>query len=96
MVFLSPGQILRGEESGIPKNIQGWMLFIHPSFWWNISLANKTVWIFWLPTNEALFLSDKDENMINGIVDSIKNEYHSNIDKFSQDVIIVQLELIAE
>jgi len=96
MAFLSPGQILRGEEGGIPKNIEGWMLFIHPDFLWNTSLAKKIKQYeyFGYSTNEALFLSDKEENMINGIVDNIKNEYHSNIDKFSQDVIIAQLELL--
>lgn len=96
MAFLSPGQILRGEEGGIPKNIEGWMLFIHPDFLWNTSLAKKIKQYeyFGYSTNEALFLSDKEENMINGIADNIKNEYHSNIDKFSQDVIIAQLELL--
>jgi len=32
--------------------------------------------------------------MINGIIDNIKNEYQTNIDKFSQDVIIAQLEVL--
>src|SRR5690349_18873520 len=41
MAFLSPGQILRGEENGVPSNLEGWMLFIHPDFLWGTSLANK-------------------------------------------------------
>lgn len=96
MAFLSPGQILRGEENGIPKKIEGWMLFVHPDFLWNTSLAKKIKQYeyFGYSTNEALFLSDKEENMINNIVDNIKNEYNSNIDKFSQNVIIAQLELL--
>jgi len=32
--------------------------------------------------------------MINSIIDNIRNEYNANIDKFSQDVIIAQLELL--
>ena len=44
--------------------------------------------------HEALHLSDKEENMITGIMQNVAQEYHSNIDKFSQDVIIAQLELL--
>ncbi|WP_379965744.1 helix-turn-helix domain-containing protein [Epilithonimonas sp. UC225_85] len=96
MAFLSPGQILRGEDGGIPRNVEGWMLLIHPDFLWNTSLTKKIKQYeyFGYATNEALFLSDKEETLINNIVGNIKNEYHSNIDKFSQDVIIAQLELM--
>lgn len=96
MAFLSPGQVLRGEENGVPPNLEGWMLFIHPDFLWRTSLAKKIKQYeyFGYSTNEALFLSDKEETLINGIIDNIKNEYHSSIDKFSQEVIIAQLELL--
>ena len=96
MAFMSPGQILRGEEGGTPPNLEGWMLFIHPDFLWNTSLAKKIKQYdyFDYAANEALFLSDKEENLINGIIENIKNEYHSNIDRFSQEVIIAQLELM--
>ena len=96
MAFLSPGQVLRGEKNGVPPNLEGWMLFIHPDFLWSTSLAKKIKQYeyFGYATNEALFLSDKEETLINGIIDNIRNEYHSKIDKFSQDVIIAQLELL--
>jgi len=96
MGFMAPGQVLRGEENGVPHNLQGWMLFIHPDFLWNTSLAAKIrqYEYFDYAANEALFLSDKEETMINGITDHIRTEYHANIDKFSQDVIIAQLELL--
>jgi AraC-like DNA-binding protein len=96
MAFLSPGQILRGESDNIPENIDGWMLFIHPDFLWNTSLAKKIKQydFFAYTTNEALFLSDKEETMINGIVENIKNEYQTNIDRFSQDIIISHLETL--
>jgi len=96
MAFMSPGQVLRGEENGVPEQLEGWMLFIHPDFLWNTSLAKKIrqYEYFGYAANEALFLSEKEESIINGIIDLIKNEYHANIDKFSQDVIIAQLELL--
>ncbi|MFN8347189.1 MAG: helix-turn-helix domain-containing protein [Spirosomataceae bacterium] len=96
MAFMSPGQILRGEESGVPTNLEGWMLFIHPDFLWNTPLAKriKQYEYFDYSANEALFLSDKEENIINGIVKNIQDEYRSTIDQFSQDIIISHLETL--
>lgn len=96
MAFMSPGQVLRGEENGVPPNLEGWMLFIHPDFLWNTSLATKIkkYEYFGYSTNEALFLSDKEEMVINDLVKNIRSEYHSNIDKFSQDIIISNLETL--
>lgn len=96
MAFISPGQILRGEDNGVPHHLEGWMLFIHPDFLWNTPLAKKIKQYeyFGYSANEALFLSDKEELIINGIVNNIKEEYHANIDKFSQDVIIAQLDVL--
>lgn len=96
MAFLSPGQILRAESTNIPQNIEGWMLFIHPDFLWNTSLAKtiKRYEFFGYSANEALFLSDKEESIINALVNNIKNEYQTNIDQFSQDIIISHLETL--
>jgi len=96
MAFMSPGQVLRGEENGVPPNLEGWMLFVHPDFLWNTSLANKIrrYEYFSYATHEALFLSDKEEAVINDLVKNIKTEYDANIDKFSQDIIISHLETL--
>lgn len=96
MAFMSPGQILRGEENGVPPDLDGWMLFVHPDFLWNTSLAAKIrrYEYFSYATSEALFLSDKEEIVINELVKNIKTEYHSNMDKFSQDIIISNLETL--
>ncbi|GAB4023982.1 helix-turn-helix domain-containing protein [Spirosoma koreense] len=96
MAFMAPGQILRGEQNGVPPKLEGWMLFIHPDFLWNTSLAKKIKQyeFFGYAANEALFLSSKEEIIINGIVENIRQEYQANMDRFSQDVIIAQLELL--
>jgi AraC family transcriptional activator of pobA len=74
----------------------GWMLLIHPDFLWNTPLAKtiKQYEYFDYSANEALFLSEKEEIIISGIMQNIQQEYHSNIDKFSDSVIIAQLELL--
>ncbi|WP_231459287.1 AraC family transcriptional regulator [Pedobacter sp. Leaf132] len=96
MAFMSPGQVLRGEEGGLPPNLEGWMLFIHPDFLWNTQLAKtiKKYEYFEYSVNEALFLSPKEELIISGVLENIRNEYESNIDKFSQDIIVSHLETL--
>ncbi|WP_221391241.1 AraC family transcriptional regulator [Dyadobacter sp. NIV53] len=95
MFFISPGQVFSIEAS---KEImhKGWSLLVHPDFLWNTPLAQKIKQYeyFSYAVHEALHLSEKEETMIAGIMQNIEYEYHSNIDKFSQDVIIAQLELL--
>lgn len=97
MFFMSPGQVFRIEvEPDTTLKQSGWMLLIHPDFLWNTPLAKtiKQYEYFDYSVNEALFLSEKEETIIGGIMQNIQQEYHSNIDKFSQDIIIAQLELL--
>ncbi|TCD10751.1 AraC family transcriptional regulator [Pedobacter frigidisoli] len=97
MFFISPGQIFRIEvEKANPLNHSGWMLLVHPDFLWNTPLAKiiKQCEFFDYSVHEALFLSDKEENTVATIMQNIQQEYHSNIDKFSQNVILAQLELL--
>jgi AraC family transcriptional activator of pobA len=97
MFFISPGQVF-GIEVDPDKPIyrSGWLLLIHPDFMWNTSLAKtiKQYEFFDYSVHEALFLSDKEEATITGMMQSIKQEYHANIDKFTQDVMIAHIELL--
>jgi len=93
--FASPNQVFRIEPNPNPTTKRsGWILLIHPDFLWNSSLAKtiKQYEFFNYSINEALFLSEKEEATINGIVENIKQEYHSNIDKFSKGIIISHIE----
>jgi AraC-like DNA-binding protein len=97
MFFISPGQVFGIEvEKGAALQHSGWLLLVHPDFLWNTQLAKtiKQYEYFDYSVHEALFLSEKEETTITGIMQNIGQEYHSNIDKFSQDVIIAQLELL--
>ncbi|MCE7072469.1 helix-turn-helix transcriptional regulator [Dyadobacter sp. CY327] len=98
LFFMSPGQVFGVEiekGSGSYKR-EGWMILIHPDFLWNTPLAKtiKQYEFFNYSVYEALFLSDKEETMLNTIAQSIEQEYQGNIDRFSQSVIIAQLELL--
>jgi AraC family transcriptional regulator, transcriptional activator of pobA len=97
LFFIAPGQVFSVtiDAQASPKH-SGWMLLIHPDFLWNTSIAKiiKQYEYFDYTVNEALFLSEKEEVTLNKIIEQIQQEYHSNIDKFSQDVIIAQIELL--
>ena len=94
MAFMAPNQLLGVRENIAAPQPKGWMMFIHPDFFWNTTLADKIrqYEFFDYAVNEALFLSEKEQSLINGIVDNIRQEYHSNIDKFSKQIIITHLE----
>ncbi|MBV8390048.1 MAG: helix-turn-helix transcriptional regulator [Mucilaginibacter sp.] len=97
MFFMAPGQVFGIDINRDAEMKQsGWMLFIHPDFLWNTPLAKtiKHYEFFDYAVNEALFLSDKEEAIISTILQNIQQEYRANIDKFSQDIIIAQLELL--
>ncbi len=96
MFFLTPNQVLQAQEITSEVERSGWVLLLHPDFLWNASLAKKIKQFeyFDYSVNEALFLSEKEETTVNEIVKNISQEYHTNIDKHSQNVIIAQLELL--
>lgn len=93
LVFTSPKQLLAVTEE---TEYKGQTLLIHPDFIRTHSLGkNITKYGFFsYAANEALHLSDKERNIINGIFNNINDEIQSNIDDFSQDVIISQIELL--
>jgi AraC family transcriptional regulator, transcriptional activator of pobA len=97
LFFLSPGQVFGVEvnQDAVVK-LSGWMILVHPDFLWNTPLAKiiKQYEYFSYSVNEALHLSEKEENTITNIVKNIEQEYQANIDKFSQDLIITQLKLL--
>ena len=98
MSFVSPNQVVSFSIDEEVEEIKqsGWLLLIHPDFIWNTSLAKKIKQyeFFNYSVNEALFLSEKEEKTIIGIIKHIQQEYQSTIDNFSQDIIIAHLETL--
>lgn len=97
MFFMAPGQVfsVTGGTGSMPEH-SGWILLIHPEFLWNTPLARtiRQYGYFDYSVNEALFLSEKEEAVMNNIIQNIQQEYHANIDKFSQQIIIAQIETL--
>ncbi|MFI2744268.1 helix-turn-helix domain-containing protein [Zhouia sp. PK063] len=97
MSFMAPHQVfsIKMDKDEEVKQ-SGYVVLIHPDFIWNTSLANtiKQYEYFDYSVNEALFLSDKEEKTIIGIIKDIQQEYQGNLDHFSQDIIIAHLETL--
>ncbi|HLS94229.1 MAG TPA: helix-turn-helix transcriptional regulator [Sphingobacterium sp.] len=97
LTFISPLQFLKLEVNrDAVVEPSGWLLLIHPDFLWNTALAKKikSYDFFGYSVREALFLSEKEERVIVDILQNIEKEYQSNMDKFSQELIVAQLEML--
>jgi len=95
MFFMSPMQVFGFHANNRKnRNAAGWALLIHPDFLWNTSLATriKKFEYFEYSVNEALHISDKEEHILNSIVAIIEQEYKRDIDGFSHDIIITQID----
>ncbi|MVM33861.1 helix-turn-helix domain-containing protein [Spirosoma sp. HMF4905] len=97
MSFFSPNQVLAHEE-GETELQEGVALNFHPDFLAGYPLAKtiKNYGFFSYEVSEALHLSEQEEEILDGIFNNIEREYQGNIDQFSQDIIIAQIELLLQ
>jgi len=97
MSFIAPGQVFGVEP--VPDaggTHSGWMLMFHPDFLWNSPLSQtiRDYRFFDYSVNEALFLSDKEETTVTGVIQAMEGEYHANIDAFTQGILVSQIEVL--
>jgi len=94
LAFLKPRQIVYSPDD--PKSYQGFALYFHPDFIRNYPLGStiNQYGFFSYDVSEALFLSAKEKGIIVNLFAFIANELDSNIDHFSQDVLVSQIELL--
>ena len=92
--FMAPKQIIsNGCEDYQPT---GWCISFHPDFIRRHPLAKKIKEynFFSYSVNEALHLSEKEEEAIVSIIKLMQQELQSSIDAFSENVLISYLELL--
>lgn len=94
MSFIAPGQLLRMQDE--EADYSGMTLHIHPDFLrsYPLNSAIKQYGYFSYSAAEALYLSEKEKATILSIYRFIQDELNERVDKFSQDVIISQIELL--
>lgn len=95
MFFVAPNQVFQLEEVELSL-VKGCVLVLHPDFLQGYQLAGmiKNYGYFSYSINEALHLSEQEESMIRGIIGNIKNETGRNIDAFTRDVLISNIDLL--
>lgn len=94
LTFLAPGQVITTTEDN--PNAKGWMLFFHPDLIRKSNLGEHidSYNFFSYDVNEALHLSEKEEGILDDIIDKITYELDQNIDAHSQGLLVSNLELM--
>ncbi|MBO0357611.1 helix-turn-helix transcriptional regulator [Hymenobacter sp. BT186] len=96
LFFLAPGQVFAADATLDTSELSGWLLVLHPDLLSKYPLGKKiaSYGFFSYEVHEALHLSEKEETVLNGLMQNIESEYERPIDAFSEDVLISQLELL--
>jgi AraC-like DNA-binding protein len=96
LVFLAPNQVASFTDPIEELDDSGWTILFHPDLIRKSELGNeiKEYSFFSYEANEALHLSDKEKISLSELVEKIGLELNQNIDKYSQDLIIQNIETI--
>ena len=92
----APEQVITFDRKKEEGSTEGWGLYFHPELIRNTSLGKKIhEYSFFLYTeNEALHLSDHEKQTLLSILKQMEKEYNTNIDHYSHDLIISNIELL--
>jgi AraC family transcriptional activator of pobA len=92
--FISPNQVITAMEG--EADYGGYTLLINPDFIraYPLGKSIKNYGFFSYAVNEALYLSEKEKQVIIGLFKNIEMELDSAIDQISQDVLVSQVELL--
>lgn len=95
MSYFSPRQVSI-IEAGALFPVSGWVININHDFLNGYELGTRirNYGFFEYAANEALILSEDEEKVMETILQQLWKEYQLSIDKYSQDVIVSNLELL--
>lgn len=96
LVFMAPHQVATFDSADSEMDRNGWNIFFHADLIRKSTLGDtiKDFSFFNYGLNEALHVSDKEKYMLTELVQKIETELQQNIDKHSQELILVNLESI--
>ncbi|WP_170943821.1 helix-turn-helix domain-containing protein [Priestia megaterium] len=96
MTFVAPEQLLTVDYDPGDSGSEGWMLCFHPDLIRKSSLGSKMdeYSFFSYAANEALHLSEKEKDIVTKIVHIIIEEFSQNIDIYSLDLIVSNIEVL--
>ena len=98
IVSIAPGQVVTidSEKPIEHPDVQG--LLFHPDLIYGTSLGRKIskYSFFQYDSKEALHLSEREQTMFLGVMDQIRTEIEHPVDKHSQELITVSIELLLD
>lgn len=94
LIFMAPRQ--ESVTSGVKMEAVGASVFFHEDFVKGHEIRDriKKCSFFNYTTNEALHLSPREEKQMLSIFNSIGEEYHTNPDEFSKEIILAQIDTL--
>ncbi|NOU59648.1 helix-turn-helix domain-containing protein [Marinifilum caeruleilacunae] len=96
MVYLEPGQVVEYDTNNDDHITSGWSLFFHADLIRTFPLGKtiKEYGFFNYQSNEALHISEKEKQIVESIIHKIEIELDSNLDDFSEELIVSNIELL--
>ncbi|MEO1438286.1 MAG: helix-turn-helix domain-containing protein [Bacteroidota bacterium] len=96
MTFIKPGQVVKVISPEEVKNSIGWTLLFHPDLIRTSTLGRdiEQFNFFNYEVNEALHLSEDEKRSLTQLVAKIEEEYHQKTDKFTEELIVANIEMI--
>ena len=92
----APEQIITFDRKIESNSTEGWGLYFHPELIRNTSLGKKIqdYAFFSYQENESLHLSEQEKQIFLSLLKQMENEYNTNIDQYSNKLIISNIELL--
>lgn len=96
LAFIAPQQVVQFDDADAEMDRNGWNILFHPDLIRKSELGRtiKDYSFFNYGLSEALHVSDREKEMLTELVQKIESELQQNIDKHSQELVIVNLESI--
>lgn len=96
LLCTAPGQVIDIDFDIAQVQAEGWMFCFHPDLIRGTNLANrmKDYTYFNYRANEALHLSDREKKIITSTVDTIEDEITMNLDVYSHNIILSNIEVL--
>lgn len=96
LLCTAPEQIITFDRKKEKGSTEGWGLYFHPELIRNTAFGKKIneYSFFSYVENEALHLSEQEKQILLSILKQMENEYNTNIDHYSHDLIISNIELL--
>jgi AraC-like DNA-binding protein len=96
LVYLAPEQVVDYSLEDSDEIKSGWSLFFHADLIRTFPLHKKMkeYGFFNYQSNEALHISEKEKAVVESIIHKIEIELDSNLDDFSEELIVSNIELL--